>query len=223
MDKKGSQILYQDIIEFLKKEEFLNDYIYNKSKKSFVNDRGQEKDIIRFRYWNGFDLKHDKESLVIQPLYLKRFEEVHQFSDEFSYKKISDLKSSYTIGKQGSQLRIADEFYFTNEDLITKEQYRNFKDLITKVSQQFFLEYSSLRKLYDKEIFPLLKNKSLLLNFGGDWIFRYLYIVKEVDSHNYETFKLLFYEHIKHLHSTGEPNALHFYPKWNSIINKLEN
>ena len=108
-----SNLLYHKLIDLLTDEPFYSDFKFRKRDKSFIKKTEFGFEALSLEnYWIGYDLKRDKEALVIQPLYLKRFDILHKWFEKFSFKTLSDQRDNYSIGFDGKMLGETDFFYF---------------------------------------------------------------------------------------------------------------
>ena len=214
--------LFSKIVEGLLLDPFFSDYKYRKKGCRLIKTNSDGFDAIVLHNWDGYDLKRDCRALVIEPIYLKRFDILHKWFEKHSFKSLTDQRDSYSIGFDGKMLNDFSEFYFKLEGIDFEQDFALMKSKIINYSHQVFNNYNSLSKLYDKEIVPILENDRALPNVGADWVFEYLKLVRIVSPENYEKVKTIILKQVELLNSKGEPNIIEYYPKLSNILFTLE-
>lgn len=214
--------LYNRIIDRLLSEKALSSYKYVKKNTSLNRKFNEGIEMIMLQYWEGFDLERDEMAVVVRPLYLKRFDAVHLWFNQYSYKKVSDLKYNYTIGLQGAQLGVQDEFFFLLNNDEFEQDYMKLKDIVLSQSTFVFNKFQDVVDVYNYKVKPMLQDDYKLLLHGGDWIFESLYMARKVSYSEYGELKEKLKGHFKIMFDKGEPNAIEYYPKFDKIVSEIE-
>ena len=93
---------------------------------------------------------------------------------------------------------------------------------IQKCAEYVFSEYSSLDKLYNKTILPILNGEVSLPDVGADWIFIDLALCKIVNPSNFHKLKQIILSHVRKMYMCKEPNILDYYDNLEDILQYLE-
>ena len=93
---------------------------------------------------------------------------------------------------------------------------------VQKCAEYVFSEYSSLDKLYDKTIVPILNGEVSLPDVGADWIFIDLALCKIVNPSNFHKLKQIILSHVRKMYMCKEPNILDYYDNLEDILQYLE-
>lgn len=94
-------------------------------------------------------------------------------------------------------LSLQDKFYFRLDKNGYSDDFNNFRVNLEKCAMYVFAEYSSLDKLYDRTILPILNGKANLPDVGADWIFIDLALCKLVNPTNFYKLKQIILSHVK--------------------------
>ena len=93
---------------------------------------------------------------------------------------------------------------------------------VQKCAEYVFSEYSSLDKLYNKTIVPILNGEVSLPDVGADWIFIDLALCKIVNPSNFHKLKQIILSHVRKMYMCKEPNILDYYDNLEDILQYLE-
>ena len=93
---------------------------------------------------------------------------------------------------------------------------------VQKCAEYVFSEYSSLDKLYNKTILPILNGEVSLPDVGADWIFIDLALCKIVNPSNFHKLKQIILSHVRKMYMCKEPNILDYYDNLEDILQYLE-
>ena len=93
---------------------------------------------------------------------------------------------------------------------------------VQKCAEYVFSEYSSLDKLYNKTILPILNGEVSLPDVGADWIFIDLALCKIVNPSNFHKLKQIILSHVRRMYMCKEPNILDYYDNLEDILQYLE-
>ena len=93
---------------------------------------------------------------------------------------------------------------------------------VQKCAEYVFSEYSSLDKLYNKTIVPILNGEVSLPDVGADWIFIDLALCKIVNPSNFHKLKQISLSHVRKMYMCKEPNILDYYDNLEDILQYLE-
>lgn len=93
---------------------------------------------------------------------------------------------------------------------------------VQKCAEYVFSEYSSLDKLYNKTILPILNGEVSLPDVGADWIFIDLALCKIVNPSNFHKLKQIILSHVRKMYMRKEPNILDYYDNLEDILQHLE-
>ena len=183
----------------------------------FLKTKGG-KQIIELDHWTDAA----KSSLVIYPIYGVRFDILSKWFEKFSVKKIQDQRDRASIAFSGNMLSLQDKFYFRLDKNGYSDDFNNFRVNLEKCAMYVFAEYSSLDKLYDRTILPILNGKANLPDVGADWIFIDLALCKLVNPTNFYKLKQIILSHVKKMYDRKEPNILDYYDQLEHIFHYLE-
>ena len=176
------------------------------------------KQFIELDHWRDRDTT---SSLVIYPIYGVRFDILHKWFEKFSVKTLQDQRDRASISFSGSMLGLQDELNFdTNGDGYSNE-FENFQ-IILKCAEYVFSEYSSLDKLYNKTLLPVLDGETELPDVGADWIFIGMALCKLVAPANFDKLKQIILSHVEKMYAHQEPNILDYYDRFEDIFHYLE-
>lgn len=215
--------LFAGIVERLSAVEYFSEFKYRKRDFRFIKKTPTGYEAVEFQFWDGYDSRRSQRALVVKPLYLKRFDVLHKWFEKFSFKSLGDQRDNYSIGFDGKMLKKTNEFYF----LLNKENFEtDFADFQKELEgncRQTFGHFSNTKALYLYQVEPVLKNKnSELPNVGADWVFEYLTLARIEGKESYEKLKEIVRNQVEILNKRGEPNIIEYYPKFDEIINFLE-
>lgn len=218
-----SDILFDRIVQKLKTDTYFSAFSFRRRDDCLIKKTASGFEAIELQHWKGFDLSRNEVALVIKPLYLKRFDVLHRWFEKFSFKSILDQRANYSIGFDGKMLNKTEKFYFLIDGKDFENDFNIFKKEVINNSNFVFDEYSDIYHLYQYYIEPVLNKGAELPNVGADWVFEYLTITKLVKGEYYNLVKTLLKEQVNKLNDRGEPNIIEYYPKFNEIVNYLEN
>ena len=108
-----------------------------------------------------------------------------------------------------------DKFYFRLDKNGYSDDFNNFRVNLEKCAMYIFAEYSSLDKLYDKTILPILNGNENLPDVGADWIFIDLALCKLVNPTNFDKLKQIILSHIRKMYERKE--HIFHYLEYNKI------
>lgn len=198
--------------------DYFSKYKFRKRDSSFFFKTKEGKQFIELDHW----IDNTTSSLVIYPIYGVRFDILSKWFEKFSVKSLQDQRDRASVDFSGSMLSHQNKFYF---QLSKDEYYADFNNLkanLIECSEYVFTEYSSLDKLYDKIIIPILNEESVLPDVGADWIFIDLALCKLVNPNKFHTLKQIIMSHVKMMYARKEPNILDYYPHLEHIFQYLE-
>lgn len=210
--------IFNEIITDLIQFDFFSEYKFRKRDSSFSLKTKEGKQIIELDHWTDAA----KSSLIIYPIYGVRFDVLHKWFEKFSVKKLQDQKDRASIAFSGNMLSLQDKFYFHLDKNGYSDDFNIFRITLEKCAMSVFSEYSSLDKLYDKIILPILNGEANLPDVGADWIFIDLSLCKLVNPTNFYKLKQIILSHVKIMYERKEPNVLDYYEKLDNIFHYLE-
>lgn len=210
--------IFNEIINDLIQFDFFSGYKFRKRDSSFFLKTKGGKQIIELDHWTDAA----KSSLVIYPIYGVRFDILSKWFEKFSVKKIQDQRDRASIAFSGNMLSLQDKFYFRLDKNGYSDDFNNFRVNLEKCAMYVFAEYSSLDKLYDRTILPILNGNANLPDVGADWIFIDLALCKLVNPTNFYKLKQIILSHVKKMYDRKEPNILDYYDQLEHIFHYLE-
>lgn len=214
--------LLHDLIERLRCEPYFQDFSFRKRDNTLIKSIPGGYEAIEFQFWSGYDLAADCEAFVIRPLYLKRFDVLHEWFEKFSFKSIRDQRDSYTVGFDGEMLNSVNEFYFWPDKLNYESEFNKLKSVLIANAETVFTQFATLQQLYSYTIIPILDFTKELPNSGADWAFEYLKLTKMVDPDNYPLLKQLILKRVDEMNLKREPNIIEYHDKLGMIISEIE-
>lgn len=210
--------MFNLIIKDLAELNFFSEYKFRKRDSSFLLKIKGGRQIVELDHW----IDEATSSLVIYPIYGVRFDILSKWFEKFSVKRLQDQRDRASIAFSGNMLSLQDKFYFN----LKGENYTTDLDIlkanIQKCAEYVFSEYSSLDKLYNKTILPILNGEATLPDVGADWIFIDLALCKLVDPSNFHKLKHIILSHIRNMYECKEPNILDYYDNLETIFQFLE-
>lgn len=208
---------FDKIVNDLAQLDFFSGYKFRKRDHSLFFKTESGKQFVELDHWRD----RDTSSLVIYPVYGVRFDILHKWFEKFSVKTLQDQRDRASISFSGSMLGLQDELNFdTNGDGYSNE-FENFQ-IILKCAEYVFSEYSSLDKLYNKTILPVLDGETELPDVGADWIFIDMALCKLVAPANFHKLKQIILSHVEKMYAHQEPNILDYYNRFEDIFHYLE-
>ena len=105
-------------------------------------------------------------SLVIYPIYGVRFDILSKWFEKFSMKKLQDQRDRASIAFSGDMLSMQYKFYFNLNGEKYATDFNELQAKVQKCAEYVFSEYSSLDKLYNKTILPILNGEVYLPDVG---------------------------------------------------------
>lgn len=209
---------FDKIVNDLAQLDFFSGYKFRKRDYSLFFKTESGKQFIELDHWRERDTT---SSLVIYPIYGVRFDILHKWFEKFSVKTLQDQRDRASISFSGSMLGLQDELNFdTNGDGYSNE-FENFQ-IILKCAEYVFSEYSSLDKLYNKTILPVLDGETGLPDVGADWIFIDMALCKLVAPANFDKLKQIILSHVEKMYAHQEPNIPDYYDRFEDIFHYLE-
>lgn len=154
---------YDKIVNDLVQLDFFSGYKFRKRDYSLFFKTEGGKQFIELDHWRG----RDTSSLVIYPVYGVRFDILHKWFEKFSVKTLQDQRDRASISFSGSMLGLQDELNFDINGDGYLNEFENVQ-IILKCAEYVFSEYSSLDKLYNKTILPVLDGETELPDVGAD-------------------------------------------------------
>lgn len=214
--------LINSIVDDLSTIPYFKEYKYRKRDCRFIKQTLDGFNAIELQFWDGYDLERDCRALVVNPLYLKRFDVLHKWFEKYSFKSLSDQRNSYSIGFEGKMINATLQFYFRLDEIDFDNDFSKFKDEVMEKSQEIFEKYNSLKDLYDIEIIPILKGNKELPNVGADWVFEFLKLCVLVNPENYNKLKHIILKQVEVMYERGEPNIIKYYSNLQNILLEIE-
>ena len=162
---------------YILQDDSMSDFSYRQRDQSLINKCNSGFEQIELRTW--INQTQSQDSLVILPLYSKRFNVLHEWFESFSFKKISDQKKLPSVSFEGSMLGEKNEYHLLNGEDFNFEIEQLKVDVI-RVSNRVFNDFGDLDKLYNYLVKPILTDAKELPNVGVEWAFEYLLLTRIV-------------------------------------------
>lgn len=214
--------LFNEVLANLLSEQYFSVFTYRKRDCCLLKTNELGFEAIELQYWEGFDLTSGKKSLVIKPLYLKRFNVLHKWFEKFSFKSKVDQRDNYSIGFDGGMLKEQNLFYFALDKTDFQNETETFTNEIIRISTYVFNKFLTLEDLFEYQINPLLNHSAKLPDVGADWVFEFLTLCKIVEPLRYSILKEIILKQIELMYNRNEPNIIEYYPKFKEITEYLE-
>ena len=205
----------------LLKNTFFREFTVRKRDYSIYRKQNDSFESVELRYWESHDLFRNAPALVIKPLYLKRFNILHEWFEVYSFKSISDQRDAYSIGFDGMQLIGIDKYFFLNSLKDFEKDFSKFEIDLVSNAQNVFKRFSDLSELYSYVILPIISGGAELPNVGADWMFEYLALTKVVDKSQFTRIRKIIHCHAKKMYEAGEPNVIEYYKRFDEIVDHL--
>lgn len=211
-------MIFDKIIKDLLNLNFFSEYKFRKRDSSFLLKTKGGKQIIEMDHW----IDEATSSLVIYPIYGVRFDILSKWFENFSMKNLQDQRDGASIDFSGDMLSMQDKFYFNLNGEKYATDFNELQAKVQKCAEYVFSEYSSLDKLYNKTILPILNGEVSLPDVGADWIFIDLALCKIVNPSNFHKLKQIILSHVRKMYMCKEPNILYYYDNLEDILQHLE-
>lgn len=210
--------LFNEIVSELMRQDFFSDFKFRKRDSSlYLKTKGGKK-YIQLDHWRDYATS----SLVIFPIYEVRFDILHKWLEKFSVKTLQDQRDRDSIAFSGIMLSQQDEFNFKINKEGYREEFENFRSVVTRCSEYVFNTYSSLERLYEKTILPILNGDASLPDVGSEWIFIDMALCKLVDPSKFHELKKIILSHVDKMYQRREPNVMYYYDRMEEILHYLE-
>lgn len=212
------------IIEGIQQDPYFAEFKYRKRDYTFIKKNPQGFEAIELQHHDDYDLKRDCLAKSVYPLYLRRFDILHQWFEKYSFKTLIDQRDSYSVIEAEplhADLNLS-YYYFKYDGEDFEKDLKRLVDDAKERSQKFFIKYKTLEDMYHHKIIPILENKVELPDVGADWVFEYLKLCRIVAPENYPTLKEILLKQVEFMHGRGEPNIEIYYPKLEEILYDLE-
>lgn len=209
------------ILNRLINEPVFKDFKIRKSDESLIQKMESGFNKVEFNdHFQDIDLSNHHLALQIRPIFEKRFDVLSKWFEKYSFKDIKTQRNNGQIF-QG----IEDEFLFYNSGEKFDEQYTRLRDAVVNKTSDFFDNYSTLEKFYQREVFTILTGEKKMQDVGADWIFEYLKLTWIVDRSNYNKLKSLILKQIEFMmfgRKYKEPNIERYYDRLEEIFADIE-
>ena len=209
------------IINELSKDDFFADFTLRKWDSSFVLTSPDGWKSIYFDNWVNIMYNN---FLIVCPTYKVRYHILSKWFEKFSFKSIKDQRRSYSYAFNGSMIanNAISHFIFDLDGIGFESEFNKMRQEIIECTTLFLNEYSTLPKLYEKIIEPILLGETELPDVGADWIFDDLTLCRIINPDNYDKLKVIIRAHIEWMYSRKEPNIISYYNRLDEIFSYLE-
>lgn len=207
---------FEKIVERLKEEPVFDGYKFRKSDSSFIQKFEDGTRRVALRAWCKFGY------LCVRPAFSIRFDFVHKWFEKYSFRVISDQRTTYTVCAWPGKYGLEDHYYFPPEVDITKE-YEKLVHTIKICYDIFFPMYKTPKDIYIHDILPTVEGKTDLPKNGAEWLFEYLTICKVVAPESYENVKAILLKHANwQVKSIKDSNMAFYYDHLDEILGFME-
>ena len=193
----------------------------------FSNFKIRKRDASLYRTIDGgkeyIELQHRREYgfLDLFPIYSVRFDKLSKWFEKFSFKSLQDQRDGSSISFCGEMLSQQDRFEFRLDGYNYQADFNNLNSVLKSCSKYVFETYSTMQKLYDRTIIPVLNGTKELPSNGADWIAIDLALCKIVAPERLEDLKKIIFERAAWMHSRNEPNIGYYYDRLDEIYDYL--
>lgn len=214
------RLIFNRIVDDLSKTEFFNSFRFRKRDSTFISSNREGWTSVSLNHWID---KYSGNLLVIYPIYGVKFYVLSKWFENFSFKSIKDQRDNYNIGFVGTMINHSiDKFVFELNGYGFEDDLKLLRNEIIECANYVFNEYSTLPKLYEKIIEPILLGETELPDVGADWIFEDLTLCRIINPDNYDKLKVIIRAHIEWMYSRKEPNIISYYNRLDEIFSYLE-
>lgn len=220
---KAHKLIFERVVNDIQKEKPFTDFKFRKRDSALLNKFESGFEMVELQNWEGANPITKKASLVIKPLFLRRFDVIHEWFEKYSFKSLKDQKDNFSIGFDGAMLNNVVLFNFDLDGENYHSEFLKFKISSKENSDKVFKKYSDIDSLFDFFINPVLEGRSDLPMNGSDWFFKYLTITKISCNEKFNLVLDILHSHFKELYMKREPNVIEYYPKLDTIIEDLKN
>lgn len=207
-----------EIIDKISKADKFVNFKYRRKDFSFINKNESGWQKIEILFWKD---SYDSSKTIIRPIYSVRFNVLHEWFENHSFKTIKDQRDNYSLGFDGKMLGGKNDYLVSVKDYNAEEVNKIYSDILNN-SQLIFNNFLNLDDLYDYIVIPLIKKEKELPNVGADWIFEYATLTRIISPNDYNTVKEIIFSHVKKMNERGEPNVVKYYSRLGDIFEDLE-
>lgn len=211
-----------NIAAYLLNDEFFENFKLRKKDSSIIKKLSSGFEKVELQSWIDPNYSISDKGLVILPVYSKRFDALHKWFEQFSFKTISDQRDAYSIGFEGLMLGKKNEYRFSISENFCPEWETFRKDIVANANG-IFDKFTSMADLYEYLVYPVIVEEKIPPNVGADWVFEYLLLTKIADKNNYERAKKIILDRVEEMNNRGEPNIARYYDDLDKILLHLEN
>ena len=216
---------YNFIISWLTRQSEFSGFRWDKKEKTFIKKTDFGLNIVDLYGTESFDLENDVLAFSIEPYYNVRFNIVHDWFIDYSHKRKSDLKYSYTVALPHMhwntfkspilfRLEKRDDFDF---------DIRNKLPQVPEMCDKIFSHYNKLESLTSLLIDPIeQEGVNALPHVGIDWVFERLALILITRPAQFDDLEKIVYSRLEEMYNDGEPNALLYFHKYPEILNALK-
>lgn len=212
----------ENIAAYLLEDEFFENLKLRKKDSSIIKKLSSGFEKVELQNWIDTNRSGSENELVILPVYSKRFDVLHRWFEQFSFKSISDQRDAYSIGFEGVMLGKKNEYRFSISESFCSE-WEAFRNDIVANARSVFNKFTSLADLYEYLVSPVVKGEKMPPDVGADWVFEYLLLTKIVDEKNYGRAKKVILDRVEEMNNRGEPNIERYYDDLEKVLLHLEN
>ena len=211
---------FEKILFELLEDPYLKQFKYRKRDTSLIMKTEFGKQFIELEHWSCFNI-----SLTIRPVYCVRFDVLCKWFEKFSFRTLTDQRDSPTVFFEGDFLSKPRKFEFAYYD--TGEKYESEIDSLRKslieCSKAVFETYSSLDKIYEREVLPILSGHKTFTGVGVEMPLELLTLCKILHPDYYLKLKEKFLLYAEEQYKCNEPNMKLYYAHIDEILLYLEN
>ena len=211
---------FETILGELLDHPYLHQFKYRKRGSFLIKKTSYGKELIQLDHWNSWNI-----SLTVRPIYGVRFDILSKWFEKFSVRTLVDQRDDFSVMFEGDILGRPRMFEFKYYDtgLSYRKELASLCESLIECSKFVFNAYSSLDKMYEKEIVPILSESKTLPSTGVEWLFESLTLCMIVHPENYQKLKDILLKHVNEMMRYNEPNISLYYPRLSEILSYLEN
>lgn len=212
--------LLEKIVTDLTSLEYFSQFKFRKRDSRLIMKTSDGMNYIELEHWYYF-----AASMVVRPIYGVRFDILSRWFEKFCFKTLQDQRDGASIFFDGKSLSMPNEFEFEyNNDRNYAVTFEKLQSTLKKCSEFVFNTYSTLEKLYDNTIQPILNGDRRLQEGSPDWFFIDLTLCKIVSPETYGQLKAILLKDVDRRVSGTypEPNMAYYYNRLDEILSYLE-
>lgn len=152
-----------------------------------------------------------------------RYDICFKWFEKFSFKSLQDQRQNYLFGESFDMAGLKRSYEVHNDKELFDNDYSVFKSALVYLMKNFIPKYSSLTKVYNELVLPIIKGeKSEFRDISADTEFEYLTVCRIIAPGNYEILKQKAQDSFRLKYQRKELNYMRYHDRIPEIFEYLE-